>query len=596
MLPGLGSLPSYEHLFMALYAHICRVCGGNEAQKNLYFEILGCKYQSFKQESTRRMVISSFESLGLDQRLVQALSAQGFTEPTPIQAHALPLAVNDKKDIVARARTGSGKTATFLVPIIQGILAKDVPRESPLALLLVPSKELADQVVKMATQLTMYCDRQVPVVNLAQAASDKVQASLLAAVPAVVVATPARALAHIKTGTLDAGGMEYFVIDEADLIVSYGYESDVRELAELLPKTMQTFLMSATLSEETDGMKAQFCRNVAVVKLEDTASSEQLLQYYVKCSEQDKFLLVYVILKLQLIKGKTLLFVNDIDRCYRLKLFLEQFGLRSCVLNSELPLTSRLHILDQFNKGVYNLLIATDESQEADQVTDEQQQDKNTDKKDNDYGIHRGMDFINVSCVLNFDLPRSSKSYTHRIGRTARAHNTGMALSFVVPSALWGKHNTTSLVSAKRDEKVLARIVKSQANQDNELKPYAFDMKQVDAFRYRMEDALRAVTKIAIREARVKEIRQELLTSDKLKRHFEENPQDLQTLRHDKELHPTRVQSHLKHVPSYLLPKTGRKEDVVDVPFKKDNHRVHKKGFKGKSKRKADPLKSFKRR
>ena len=134
------------------------------------------------------------------------------------------------------------------------------------------------------------------------------------------------------------------------------------------------------------------------------------------------------------------------------------------------------------------------------------------------YGVSRGVDFIDVACVLNFDLPSSSRSYTHRVGRTARAGRTGMALSFVVPAEEWGKNKIVGCVeSTKRDEKVFAKIEAEQAARGSKIKEYVFDMKQVEAFRYRMEDALRAVTRSAIKEARIKELKNEILNSDKLK-------------------------------------------------------------------------------
>jgi ATP-dependent RNA helicase DDX56/DBP9 len=131
---------------------------------------------------------------------------------------------------------------------------------------------------------------------------------------------------------------------------------------------------------------------------------------------------------------------------------------------------------------------------------------------------HAGIDFKNVAAVINFDLPTTASSYTHRIGRTARAGRTGMALSFVIPKDLYRKHMPTTTANAENDEKILARIRKQQAKKGKELKPYNFNEKQVDAFRYRMNDALRAVTKVAVREARTRELRQELLKSEKLKR------------------------------------------------------------------------------
>ena len=236
-------------------------------------------------------------------------------------------------------------------------------------------------------------------------------------------------------------------------------------------------------------------------------------------------------------------------------------------------------MVEEFNKNIYDIIIATDEhgtsaAKEPPTKADGSKRSslvkngdglsqalpeapakrKKHDQRDREFGVSRGIDFRDVACVLNFDLPISPNAYTHRIGRTARAGNSGMALSFVVPSHLYRKHRSISLATTKDDEAVLDQIIKDQGEKGKEVTPYQFDMKQVIAFRYRMEDALRAITRLAIREARAREIRQELLKSEKLKRHFEENPADLQHLRHDHDLRVTRVQSHLKHVPDYLLP------------------------------------------
>lgn len=480
---------------------------------------------------------------------------------------------------------------------------------------------------------------------------------MLSDFPDLVVSTPSRVLANLGSSALSLENLTHLVIDEADLVLSYGYDEDMHALSKAIPRGVQTFLMSATLTSEVDTLKGLFCRSPVTLKLEDKeeqgAGVSQFIVKYVsssrittnflltlysfRCAEDEKFLLTYVIFKLQLIKGKIIVFVGDIDRCYRVKLFLEQFGIRSCVLNSELPINSRIHVVQEFNKGVYDIIIAADEqevmgapksskkSEKADEEAAENKEDSDEaseaedqkksrpDKrrkvtgKEKDYGISRGIDFQNVACVLNFDLPTTSKSYTHRIGRTGRAGKVGMALSFVVPSELFGKHRPTSFPTAKYDETVLAKIIKRQAKLGQEVKPYHFEMQQVDAFRYRMTDALRAVTRLAIQEARAREIRQELVKSEKLKRHFEENPEELRQLRHDGELRSARVQPHLKHIPEYLMPAKGRKgissEDVGFVGIRKTNENRIRKARdrnrgKGKGRKpggKVDPLKTFNR-
>lgn len=565
---------------------------------------------------------ASWDAFGLDARLLQAVDHLGFKTPTLIQSSAIPLALEEKRDVIAKSSTGSGKTAAYCIPILQNILAEESGKKCVKSIILVPTRELSSQVAQFIEKLLVYCNNKVTAVNLSSNASDQVINSLLMSKPDILVSTPAKLiqvlLENLSKNLIDLSKVKNLVIDEVDLVLSYGYMEDLQELEKYLPvkTSLQTFLMSATINDDLNELKTRFCSRPAVLKLnEDMLAKSKLVQYYARTTEFDKFLLAYVIFKLNLIKGKTLVFVNTIDRGYRLKLFLEQFGIRCCILNSELPVNSRLHIVDEYNKNVYNLLIATDETNDVTFEKDEEDNEEDTasktddnneepDKKkakkqkkkqkltkDSEYGVSRGVDFKNVACVLNFDLPTTSRAYVHRVGRTARAGKAGMALSFVILEKEVGKHRVASLATAKKDEKVLKRIEKLQGKNGFEFKPYQFDMKQVEGFRYRAEDAFRAVTSVAIREARVQELKNELLNSDKLKQFFEENPQDLASLRHDKELHPSRVQSQLKRVPEYLLPASARssgQKDLGFVPFKK---KVHKKRRKG---RKADPLKRMK--
>ncbi|KAL2170212.1 hypothetical protein VTG60DRAFT_5080 [Thermothelomyces hinnuleus] len=576
----------------------------------------------------------SFAELGLDPRLVQAIAKQNFEKPTLVQRKAIPLALKGQ-DVLCKAKTGSGKTAAYVLPVLSSILKRKAVDPTPFTagLILVPTRELADQVFKAIEQFSAFCAKDIHAARLTENVSDAVQRSLLANVPDVVVSTPARAWHSVSSSALSLAKLQHLVLDEADLVLSYGYDEDMENISRSLPKGVQTIMMSATLSAELDALKGIFCRNPTVLDLHEEfgAEDEKLTQFYVKCSEEDKWLISYLIFKLQLIKGPCLIFVADIDRSYRLKLFFEQFSIRSCVLNSELPINTRIKIIEEFNRGIYDIIIASDEKSElfGDEAADaeekkkkkqksnsndeaekkdegaEQPKKKRRFKKDEEYGVSRGIDFKNVAAVLNFDMPTSASSYTHRIGRTARAGRAGIALSFVVPKELHGKHKPTTIKSTEKDEKVLAKVMRQQAKLNRKLEPYNFNKSQMEAFRYRMNDALRAVTKVAIREARTKELRQELLRSEALKRYFEENPTELAHLRHDGELgHATRQQPHLKHVPDYLLPKEGKKalasEQIGFVPLKKldGKDRRHRKGKpKGRSFKvggKKDPLKTFK--
>ncbi|ODV88139.1 hypothetical protein CANARDRAFT_26300 [[Candida] arabinofermentans NRRL YB-2248] len=539
----------------------------------------------------------TFDSFNLDPRLLQAINKLGYDNPTLIQTQTIKLSLEQKKDIIAKASTGSGKTAAYCIPVIHSILVDSLTRNQTQAVILVPTKELSKQVFEFLNQLTVYCGNLIKTLNLNDTISEQLQMSLVNDSPEIIVSTPAKLISVLeKNKSLNLTNLKYLVIDEVDLMISYGYNDDLDKLTNYLnlKQTTQVFMMSATLNEDINDLKEKFCNKPAILKLQDLDNqNKKLIQYYIKTNEFDKFLLIYVILKLALIKGKILLFVNDLDRGYKLKLFLQNFGIKSCLLNAELPVNSRMHIVEEFNKNVYNLLIATDESNEYDE---EDELDKSKPSNASDYGVSRGVDFKNVACVLNFDMPTSSKSYIHRVGRTARAGKSGMALSFVVEEKEWGKHKASSLPSAKRDERVLARVEKSQSKLGFELKPYQFDFKQLENFRYRMEDSFRSITRAAVREARLKEIKMELIASEKLKRHFEENPQDLSTLRHDKDLSKVRTDQHLKRVPAYLLPEGIRPDSkkVGFVPFN-NMHKKRKQGGKKGGKKKVDVLKKFRK-
>ncbi|KAL3041845.1 hypothetical protein OYC64_019927 [Pagothenia borchgrevinki] len=541
-----------------------------------------------------------FHEMGFDDRLLKAVADLGWSQPTLIQEKAIPLAL-EGKDLLARARTGSGKTAAYAIPVIQRILAskQSVREQEVRALILVPTKELGQQVQAMMRQLTMYCSRDVRVADITGKADLSAQRPILMEKPDVVVGTPSRVLAHLSAQNLVLhSSLEMLVVDEADLLFSFGFEADLKNLLCHLPNIYQSFLMSATLTEDVQALKELLLHNPVILKLQGSQlpDSSQLQQYGLKCEEEDKFLLIYTLLKLRLVQGKTLVFVGAVDRSYRLKLFLEQFGIPACVLNSELPVQSRCHIITQFNQGFYDYIIATDEQSLADPAAappptagkGKKKKKKNTDKggraKDKEYGVSRGVDFQNVSNVINFDFPMTVESYIHRVGRTARADNPGTALSFI-------SHTEIGVLSEVED-------ALTGDKSDCVLKPYEFKMEEIEGFRYRCRDAMRSVTKQAVKEARLKEIKQELLNSEKLKTYFEDNPRDLQLLRHDKDLHPAVIKPHLRNVPDYLIPETlkgvvnplsNRRKKKKMVKSKPDG--VIKSSFKniqGKN-----PLKSF---
>ncbi|KAM8794601.1 putative ATP-dependent RNA helicase DDX56 [Eudromia elegans] len=534
-----------------------------------------------------------FEHMGLDERLLRAVAELGWARPTAVQAAAVPPAL-EGRDVLARARTGSGKTGAYALPLLQRLLrAKAAPvPQAVRALVLVPSKELGQQVEAALRRLAAFCARAVRVAHVGAAGDVGAQRPLLMEKPDVVVGTPARVLAHVAARTLALRpSLELLVLDEADLLLSFGFGEDLKALLCHLPKIYQALLMSATFNPDVEALKELVLHNpVTVCPAEPRLPrGAQLRQFQVRCgAEEDKFLVLCALLKLALLRGRALLFVGTLARCYRLKLFLEQFGIAACALNSELPARSRCHVITQFNRGIYDYIVATDEEVPAVPAAQPQRKKRKagatTDKgKDPEYSVARGIDFQNVATVINFDVPPTVESYIHRVGRTARADNPGTALTFVLPE----------------EQDKLAEIEDALAGDGDEsaLQPYRFCMEEIEGLRYRCRDAMRSVTKQAVKEARLREIREELLNSEKLKTYFEDNPRDLHVLRHDKPLHPAIVQPHLRNVPDYLVPPSLR--GVTKPVLRK--HKRQRVSHAGASRRggpkargSANPLRSFK--
>ncbi|KOC59472.1 putative ATP-dependent RNA helicase DDX56 [Habropoda laboriosa] len=489
--------------------------------------------------------LKNFYELELDDRILKAVAKLGWLEPTLIQEKAIPLMI-EGKDVLIRARTGSGKTAAFAIPLIQKILSnKQRQRKQEIkGLIVAPSKELCKQINDVIVSLTIKCSREVKAIDVSPQVDLSAQKVLLTENPDIVIGTPSRLLQHLKANNMKLKqSLETLIIDEADLVFSFGYEDEIKNLLKYLPTIYQAALASATLSEDVTTLKKLVLHNPAILKLEEPplAPLSQLTHYSLAAEENEKATILYALLKLHLIRGKTIIFVNTVDRCYKLKLFLEQFGIPTCVLNSELPAVSRCRAVTQFNTGTYEIIIASDEKSLEEPHIIKIKKGKR--RKDKESGVARGIDFQFVANVINFDFPPDVNSYIHRAGRTARGNNEGTALSFV------------SIRERPLLEEVEAEL-KHCYNRDTLFKTYQFKLEEVEGFRYRARDAWKAVTRIAVREARLKEIKQEVLNCEKLKSYFNDNPRDLQSLRQDKALHTVKLQPHLKDVPEYIVPPT----------------------------------------
>lgn len=536
----------------------------------------------------------TFEDLGLEPRLIRALSKKDVTKPTPIQREAIPL-ILEGKDVVARAKTGSGKTFAYLLPMLQKLFADGGARKSaPGVFILVPSRELCQQVHSEVLSLLEFCRVQLKAVQLLSSMTGSEMNAALMGPPDILISTPACVASCISKGLLKGASVQesltMLVLDEGDLLLSYGYEDDLKALIPHVPRRCQCLLMSATSSSDVEKLKKLVLHNPVILTLSETKSSNDEIiptsvqQFWISCPMHDKLLYILALLKLELLQKKVLIFVNSIDMGIRLRLFLEQFGIRSAVLNAELPQNSRLHILEEFNAGLFDYLVATDDCQikqkgsaSKDNLSKPKNSKKNFKQKlDSEFGVVRGLDFKNVYTVINFDMPQSSAGYVHRIGRTGRAHNTGASVSLVAPEEAEIFKEINLMLGENENEDCSKFIAPFPLLTQN----------AVESLRYRAQDVGKSVTKVAVRESRAQDLRNEILNSEKLKAHFEHNPSDLDLLKHDKILSKKAPPPHLRLLPEYLVdPVTREASKIVKLSrvamglnMKTQRHGI-KKGF-----------------
>uniref|UniRef100_A0A7S0BDG9 RNA helicase n=1 Tax=Rhodosorus marinus TaxID=101924 RepID=A0A7S0BDG9_9RHOD len=489
--------------------------------------------------------------MGLDVRILRACKALGFEKPTPVQASMIPAALMGR-DVLAAAPTGSGKTAAFLVPVLNSLVSKDTFGDGIVrAVILVPTRELCYQVAGVSRKLLKYAP-QLSVRTLVRKSGD-------GSVPTadLLVATPSALAERLDISATQFDHVQFVVIDEADLVLSYGYDEETRRAIASIPASSQSMLVSASLGEDLEELKKLVLRKPMLIKItmDEVGNSSGLVTHNVTtiATTQDKYLVTYALLRLRVLTGKTLIFVNEIDTAFRLKLFLDKFSIRSATLNGELPLNSRIHCVEQFNGGVFDVLVACDEDLIASRSEDkpnERKPKRDSSGRENEFGLSRGIDFHEVSTVLNFGLPFHSNSYMHRAGRTARAGRTGTVLSLAIEGKEQGSLEKICAQQGLRLEKLVMR------------------MDQVESLRYRVEDSLRSITRAHVLEARLRDVKREMLASEKLQDFFDSNPKDFEALKHDKALTP-QVQPHLGDLPAYLLPAALREKAQSRAPMRR---------------------------
>ncbi|HUR89169.1 MAG TPA: DEAD/DEAH box helicase [Ramlibacter sp.] len=391
----------------------------------------------------------SFKNLQLAEPLARAVAEMGYEQMTPIQAQAIPVVLTGR-DVMGAAQTGTGKTAAFSLPLLQRLLKHENASTSPArhpvrALVLLPTRELADQV---AQQVKMYAQHTNLRSTVVFGGIDiKPQTAELKRGVEVLIATPGRLLDHIELKNVVLNQVEYVVLDEADRMLDIGFLPDLQRILSFLPKQRTTLLFSATFSPEIKRLANSYLQDpitVEVARPNQEASTVE--QHFYSVTDDDKRRALKQIVRERKL-SQAFVFVNSKLGCARLARSLEREGLKTTALHGDKSQDERLKALAAFKAGEVDLLVATDVAA-------------------------RGLDIKDVPAVFNFDVPFNSEDYVHRIGRTGRAGASGLAVTFVTPS------DTRLVVDI---EKLLKRKI--------EIEPVEFDE---DRPRGRINDGRRA--------------------------------------------------------------------------------------------------------
>ena len=355
----------------------------------------------------------SFAALNLIPELLRAVVAQGYTEPTPIQAKAIP-AILEGRDIMGCAQTGTGKTASFTLPLLQLLAPHASNSSSPArhpvrALVLVPTRELAAQVEESVRTYSKYLPLRAAVVY--GGIDIKPQIKALHGGVEIVVATPGRLLDHLQQKSINLSQVSILVLDEADRMLDMGFMPDIERILAVLPPVRQNLLFSATFSNEIKRLAEQFMRSPTMIEVARRNAPAELVSHQVfeVASAKKAALLAHLVRSRDM--KQVLIFTRmkrDADRVARQ---LQKDGLPATAIHSDRSQNERTQALDEFKQGKSAILVATDIAA-------------------------RGLDIDSLPFVINYELPHTPEDYVHRIGRTGRAGTPGEAISLVSPEEM----------------------------------------------------------------------------------------------------------------------------------------------------------------
>lgn len=347
----------------------------------------------------------NFSKLNLEDSVLQALDAMNFKECTPVQEHTIPVLL-EGRDLIGVAQTGTGKTAAYLLPVLNQLSKGGYPADSINCIIMSPTRELAQQIDQQMEGFSYF----MPVSSVAvYGGNDGIRFEQekkgLTLGADVVIATPGRLISHLSLGYVDLSRVSFFILDEADRMLDMGFADDIMQIVKYLPKERQTIMFSATMPAKIQQLAQTILTDPVEVKLAVSRPADKIIQVAYICYEAQKLGIIKSLFKEQA-PERVIIFASSKLKVKEVTKALKRMKLNVGEMHSDLEQSQREEIMHEFRNGRINMLVATDI-------------------------VARGIDIDDIRLVINYDVPHDSEDYVHRIGRTARANNDGCAITFV---------------------------------------------------------------------------------------------------------------------------------------------------------------------
>jgi ATP-dependent RNA helicase DeaD len=346
--------------------------------------------------------LEKFKALGIGDAILRSLNDMGFEEPTPIQEQAIPSALAGK-DLVGQAQTGTGKTAAFGIPLLDKVR---IPADGPQGIVLTPTRELAIQVAEELNKIAQYTNIQALPIYGGQDIQRQIKG--LRKNPQIIVATPGRLMDHMDRRTIRLASIKMVVLDEADEMLNMGFIEDIEKILSTTPDSRQTLLFSATMPKPIQNLAQRFLKEPSFISVKSKEVTVSLIeQHYIELQDRQKFDVLCRLLDIQspelaIVFGRTKRRVDEVSEA------LKKRGYSTEGIHGDLSQAKRDAVIRQFRENTIDILVATDVAA-------------------------RGLDVSGVTHVYNYDMPQDPESYVHRVGRTGRAGQSGLATTFVIP-------------------------------------------------------------------------------------------------------------------------------------------------------------------